>query len=435
MSRAHARPGRHRKEPDGASAGRRISLVTFDQVLSSISNLLALVLVAHALAPEDFGRFSLLFVGYTLAQAAVRSLVSMPAMVHPEDSRHRPQVALGAAVLLGGAISLVCISLGAVMMLAGQSIGSAVLTLGVCLAPLLLQDVGRYVAFGRGEPQQAIVLDTAWLVLLIAGFAVEERFDLVTLDRLVIAWAASGAVSGLWVFVRYGVPTGRDLSLDWIRRRWDFSWRSLVGNFFAQSVGLLGAIAAAAVSTASVVAAVRASLLLGRPSATVQLGVATSTAADVAREEADDEGLRRHQRRALGIAAAVATLNLGILLVLPDFLGRALLGQVWPIMEPLVLPAGLFGLVQAAQTSISAVLIGRRQMATVMRVDILGAMIGVACLVGGARLGQASGAVWGTVVGQGMVSAIWVVIYLRHLSRSAATPVRPDTERAVADVA
>jgi apolipoprotein N-acyltransferase len=52
-------------------------------------------------------------------------------------------------------------------------------------------------------------------------------------------------VSGLWVFVQHGVPRARELSLDWLRDRWHFSWRSLVASSSSAAVALVGSALAA----------------------------------------------------------------------------------------------------------------------------------------------------------------------------------------------
>ena len=63
------------------------------------------------------------------------------------------------------------------------------------------------------------------------------------------------------------------------------------------------------------VAAVRAALLLERPSTAVQMAVATSAAADIAREHPDNAGLVYHQRRTMVLSIVVAVLNMAVVLV------------------------------------------------------------------------------------------------------------------------
>ena len=410
------------------SATRRMSLITVDQGLSSLSNLLVLVVVAHVLMPVDFGLFSLMFLIYAVAQAGVRSVVSVPVLVHPEDATERPREPLGASVILGVICMVLCFGAAGVLWLMGSTTAMAVAVLAACLAPLLIQDVGRYLAFARGVPGLAILLDVVWLVLAVLGFVLARMAHVHSLAGVVLAWAGSGALAGCVVFVQYGLPGSGDLNLAWIRSRWGFVWRSLVSNVAAQGVGLLGATVAAAVSSPVVVAVVRASLLAGRPSATVQGGVGASIAADVAREDPADHGLRL-MWRALVISVAVAVVNLVGLLVLPDVLGRAVLGDVWPLVKPLVLPIGLFGIAAAVHTAVQAVLIGRHEMGRVLRIELFGAVLAVICLVGGSALGGAAGALWGTLLGQTLASIAWAFVFAFYLRRSARVGTGPRHRR------
>ena len=399
-----------------AAAGRRMSLVTVDQGLSSLSNLLVLVAVAHLLEPVDFGRFSLLFLVYALGQALVRSAVSVPVLVHTHDALERPQEALGAAILLGLAVSGLCVAAGGLMWWAADVMAASVLVLGACLPFLLLHDVGRYLAFARGKPGRAIELDLLWLLLTVGGFVLVIRQDAQELSWIVLAWAGSGAAASLWAFAQYGVPRGRALSMDWVRERWSFVWRSVVSNVAAQGIGLMGGALAAVVSSPVAVAVLRASLLVGRPSATVQAGVGASTAADVAREGPADGGARL-LRRALVVCWAVAVINLGVLYVLPDAVGTAILGGVWPLVEPLILPIGLFGVAAAVHTAVQAVLVGRHEMTRVLWLELSGACLAVVCVVVGAAVGDAAGALWGTLIGQSIASIAWWISFRRYLAR------------------
>ena len=112
----------------------------------------------------------------------------------------------------------------------------------------------------------------------------------------------------------------------------------------------------------------------------------------------------RHQRRVMTIAGSVSVVNLLVLLFLPDIVGRALLGQMWPIVQPLLLAVALRVMAMAALSGVRAVLLGRRQIQTVMVIDIVAAVGTITSLVIGAMLAGAPGAVWGACVGQAPTS-------------------------------
>jgi len=412
-----------------AGAGRRASLVTVDQGISSASNLLILIWVAHALSPADFGRFSLVFLGYVFATTGVvRSLVSTTVVVHPEDADGRARSVLGAGALLSGAAGVLCVLTSGLLWWSGSVLALPVLLVGLGMPLLGLQDVGRYIGIAESKPGRALVLDTLWLVLLVGAFLVAGAVHKPTLTSIVAIWVVTGAISGLWVFVQHGVPRGRELTLDWLRERWHFSWRSLVASSSSAVVALVGSSLMAIVSGPVAVAAVRAALLLERPSTTVQTAVATSAAADIAREDPDNAGLLAHQRRTMLLSIAVAVLNMAVLLVIPDSVGRLMLGDVWDVVQPLLLVIGFHVGALAAQSGVRAALIGRRKIESVMIVDIAGTVLSIAGLVIGAAVGDAEGGMWGAVIGQTATAVVWWVVLVRHLAapRDGESPALGD---------
>ncbi len=74
----------------GGSAGRRLSVITVDQVVSGASNLLIAVLAARFLGVESFGLFGIIFMVYVTAQGLARGVVCEPVLVHPDEARDHP---------------------------------------------------------------------------------------------------------------------------------------------------------------------------------------------------------------------------------------------------------------------------------------------------------------------------------------------------------
>lgn len=419
---ARRRRGAHRAKRPGNGAGRRASLVTVDQMLSSASNLLALVWVAHVASAADFGGFSLIMLVYTFVIGLVHALISMRVAVHPEDADHRPRQVLGSALLIGTGGGLFFAVVGAVQTVAGSSIGPAMLVLGLLLPFLTLHDVGRWMGVARHTPGRAIVLDTLWLLYLLVGFVAITVLHDAGLFTLTLAWTGSGAVASLTVLVQYGAIRRGELTLGWLREGWDQSWRLMVGNITAAGSAVLGASLIAFAGKPVAVAAVRGAIFLGRPTQAIQIAVASSVAVDVAREKPDNRGLWRHQHRAMAVSLAVALVNVAVLVVLPDWLGRAVLGNVWPVLAGLTIPVSLWLVLTAAQSGVPPVLIGRHQFQVAMVVQIVAGLLNVTALVTGAAVGNVSGAVWGLVVGQGATAACWwggLAWYLRHGERAA----------------
>lgn len=394
-----------------------VSLTALSQALSSITNVGAVIAAAHTLTPADFGWFSLLLMVYTVGLGILHALISVPAVSHPEEADAHPWRILGSALAVTFWGAGPCVAGAAIAIALGSPIGMALMVLAVTAPLLLLQSIGRYVGFARAQPRKAVALDVLWLVLFAAILAVFLVQDWTTVVAITLAWAGSGALAALLLLSQYGLPTERP-SLDWLKARWDFSWRSMVGNVAATSGALIGSIAVALVSSPVSVAAVRASMLLRRPGQVIQSAISTSVANDVARHRPDAAGLRRHQRRAMVLSSGAALLNLVILVYLPDVLGRAVLGAVWPLIDPLRLPVGLIVLALASQAGVRAALLGMRKIHTIMVVEIAGTVMTILALVVGAALGDAAGAIWGLVAGTTCISLIWWTAFVRYL-RSA----------------
>ena len=418
-------------EPPRGSAGGRATLVTIDQALSSASNLLIVLWVANVASASVFGSFTLLLLLHTFVMGPIQALISTRIVVHPADADERPREVLGSALVLGGISGLACIVIGAVQLVFGIGIGASILALGVALPFLVLQEVGRWIAVARSKPVGAIVLDGTWLAIMVLAMVAVELTDRSTLLYLTIGWVGSGALAALVLVVQYGLIRPREVSLSWLRERWDASWRLLVGNVASAGSILAGAVLVAVVATPVAVAAIRAAILLGRPTTAVQNAIAASMAADVARQKPDNRGLLKAQRRTMLIAAAVAAVNLVALVLLPDAIGSRILGSVWPVISPLLLPTALWLVVAAAQAGVAAALIGRHEFHLAMVIQIVTGLISTVALVIGAMVAGAEGAVWGGLLGGQMaMSLAWWAGLVWHLRRTADPAQRRGRHRA-----
>lgn len=406
------------EEVGGGAAGarRRMSAVTIDNIIFSVSSLVVFIWSAHVLEPVDFGRFALVLLVFVFVQGSlVRSLVSWTVMVHPEDADTRPRAVLGSALLLALGAGALCLAAGGLLLLGDSGLGASLLVVGALMPLLAVQEVGRFLSFAQAKPSRAIVIDVMWLLLTVVALVLIPLVHEMTLLWMVLAWGGTGALAGAWVFVQQGVPRGHDISLTWLNERWNFSWRSLVAASSSATVALIGAGLVAVVSGPLAVAAVRAALLLERPSTTIQMAVATSAGADIARERSDNAGLLAHQRRAMLVSLVVAGLNFGVLFLIPDALGELVLGDVWHLVTPLLLIIGLRVVAMAAQSGVRAALMGRRQISQVMKIDIVGTVLSIVGFVIGAYLGDAEGAYWGSLVGLTLTVAGWWWALVAHL--------------------
>lgn len=386
-----------------SGAGRRLSVVVVDQVLSGASNVLIALLSAHMLGVAAFGYFGLLLIIYAAAQGVNRSLVGDPLMVHPDDARDRVGAPVSAALYVGGGIGALVALVGAVLWVTGVPLGPELVLLGAGLPGLILHDLGRYLGFVTQRPWRSLQLDTLWLVLLVAAIAALLLTDTESLAWFSLSWIGSGALASLLVFAQHRphLSGGR----DWLRERWYYSWRFLMSFGALQGSSLGFSVVVAAVGSARALGAIRGVLLLMRPYVTFQTASVSAGVAEVAN---DPDGQRSsHLRRTLVVALALAAVNIVILLTLPDPVGRLILGDTWEAAKPLLLPACLqilaLGLIAAPRAS----LIGQKAVSLTVPIDIVSMILTVGLGTVGVVWNGALGSVWGVGIGNVLGAAIW----------------------------
>jgi O-antigen/teichoic acid export membrane protein len=416
-----------RMSQGGGSAGRRLSVITVDQLLAGASNVLSSVLAARALGVASFGLFGLTFIAYMMLIGISRGLVSDPLLVHPEDAEKRPGEVIGSQLLLSLAIAAAVIVFGVLTRLWDPTLGSALIVLGICLPLLMLQDLGRYIGFATQRPIQAIVLDAAWLILLIGAVAALFATDARTLTWFVAAWAGSGALAGLLIFQQHGLRAIR-LDISWLRRTWSFSWRYLVSYVSTQGAALGASSGVGAVAGARSLGGVQGAALLTRPFTVFQQAAIAANIGEVTRSLRDNRLVRRHVKLTTVVTGTVAALNLVVMLVLPRHIGTIFLGASWHVAHPLLLPTGVQIVCLGILTGPRAGLLGMRQIRKVMVADVLTTGMVVVATFAGVVIDGAKGALWLIALGQAVLAVYWWLTFLaqtRHAETVASATSPP----------
>jgi len=405
------------------SAGRRLGLVTIDQVVSGASNVLIAVLAARLLSAADFGLFGIVFLGYTILVGVIRALVSDPLLLHPEESHSRAGEAIGTTFILAVPLTLGLFAIGLLVQIWSGTLGDALIVLAICLPLLLLQDLGRYLGFATHQPIQAVVLDSVWLVLMLAAIAIvfsvsDER----SLALLIGAWGGTGALSGLLMFTRHSLRSAK-LSLDWLRFTWPLSWRFLISYTAMQGSALGMSAEVGAIAGARALGGVQGALLLARPFTTFQVAAATHGIAEVARVTDDRRQVWRHLRLTSVAAASVAALNAVVMVLLPDGVGRALLGDSWDPAQALLLPTGVYIVFIGLLTGPIAALLGLRAVGKATVIQVVSGVIAMAAAAVGAVINGAEGALWFVAGSQGLMMVVsWIVFTLHARGPELAVP-------------
>lgn len=308
----------------GRLRGARRPLTLVDQLMSSLSNVLAVVLVARVLGPDDFGRFALAYTVLTVTLTMSRSYFGTRIALSPGDAAAR-ETTLGVVAALALLAPLVALGVLGVSAVAAGGGSVPVLVLVACTAPVVLvQDAVRFGASAVGRPQVALASDGVWV--LVMGLPLALRLDLSATGALAV-WGTAALLALAVALVGFrAVPRVRP-GLGELRRR-DPVGTSLAAGSLGTAVATLVVLSVAAhvIGSAAAGSLRGASTAMGPVNVLLAFNALALTPVLV----------RRERSRDLPFCAAVAaTLGLltvawgAVLLLLPEAAGSALFGQSW----------------------------------------------------------------------------------------------------------
>ncbi|BCL27107.1 hypothetical protein ACFFS2_18210 [Streptomyces aurantiacus] len=398
----HARPNARR-----ALAGR-LSWGLADQAASSASNFLVGMYVARSLGLTAFGVFTLAWVTYGVVLNVSRGLASDPLVVRfsgVPDASWRPAAAraAGTALVVGSAIGAVSVVVGLAL---GGRVGAGFAGLGVVLPGLLLQDTWRFAFFAAGAGRKAFLNDIVWGVALVPALVMAARAD--SVEAFVLAWGGSAAVAAAYGCFQSGIRPRPALARAWLREQRDLGYRYLVENVSLSGASQLRAYGLGAIVGVSAVGAVRGAELLLGPFLAVLMGLSLVTVPEAARV------LRQAPHRLgtfclllAGGLAATALLWGAALLLVPDWAGEHVLGQVWDPAAELIMPltvgvAGA-GVGVGAAAGLRALAAAKRS----LRCQLFASVCYAGGGLGGAALAGTVGSAWGVAAANACASAVW----------------------------
>jgi O-antigen/teichoic acid export membrane protein len=299
-------------------------------VLSSGSQLLLFVLVAREADTTTLGAVSVAMLAHGFLLGVVRAGIGEPVLLRcradRSATRREARRALFLGLLAGVAVSLGLVTVGALI---GGDVGHFLELMAIAAPLAYMQDLLRYVAYGTGRVEQAVVIDGIWLGVQVALSAALLASGEATPTRLVLAWVAGAGVGAAAPIVwRRLWPRPRAVRQWWAQERaraGGFVADFLVSNGMWQSAFLLLGV----LMSLEELGTLRVAIVAISPLANLLAGIRSMTLAHLA-------GLRawplRARRRAiqfsLGLAGAAALYGV-VLVLLPDRVGSELFGTTW----------------------------------------------------------------------------------------------------------
>ena len=402
---------RHSNSSDEA---RVLRVITIDQAIAGASNFLIALLAAGVLKKSMFGLFGIIFIVYSIVVGISRALICDPLLVHPEQARSRPGDPIGASIVLGLGMSVVMLGAGAVTTIWSHTLGYALLAFAVCLGPLIMQDLGRYLGFATKRPGRAVVLDSVWLVAVIIAVAVLLVLHVRSLTWFIAAWGATGGATGALTFWQNrGYPVRPGVS--WIRFTWPFSWRYLISYSSSQGAGLVASSVLGAKAGTAALGGVQGSITAVRPFGTIQIASVAAGTGEIARSGYTPIEAYRRGIRISMLVTVVALANVAFVLYVPG-VGHALLHDTWSATKPLMLAQGAQIACLGIITGARAGLLGLRAAQRTVKIDVVNTVLVLVTSITGVIVHGVLGAMWGVAICQAVMACVWWSVFRWHLS-------------------
>jgi hypothetical protein len=381
-----------------------------DQAVSSLTNFGLAIAVAKSTDSRGFGVFGIFLATYSLALGGSRAIASEPLSIRytaEGDRRWRAGAAKSSGTALVNGIAFGALSLCAGAF-AGGRLGTCLLVLGAMLPGLLVQDSWRFAFVCGNRPRDALINDVVWALAfgLAVGLALGVRQR--GLVALLVAWGAAGLTAAVAGARQAGLWPRPLAARGWLKEHSDLAPR-FVGEFATtsgtQSLVLFG-IAAAGGLTA--VAAIRAAWVLLGPLNVLLFAVPLAAVPEAVRVlRSSPQRLRVTSGLLAAVLSALAAGWGALVFFLPARIGKSLLGSVWsvahPVLIPLTIAIAAVACTLAAMSSLRALAAASRS----LKARILGSLAVVAGGISGAALAGTAGAAWGVACGEALAALIW----------------------------
>ncbi|MFD4932936.1 hypothetical protein [Streptomyces virginiae] len=391
-----------------------------DQAASSATNILVLVLAARLSSASGFADFSMVYVTFSVLLGLNMAYVGQSLVLEKgERLGAECRSAVGFTAAGSAAVGVLLAAVG--LALPGAT-GTAFLALGLVLPLVLLQDGLRYCFSALRAPERALAADALRLVCVVAALALQPEGA--SAGRLVLAWGLSALPAlalGLWLLRPY--VRGARADLRPYLRRGHLGQRFVVEFAVGNGSSQLAVLGLGVFATPLAVGALRGATTLFGP-----LNVLFNSANAFGPPVLGRLGGKRATVRAtaaLGLVlAAVGAGWATALYLLPDRLGRELLGDTWAGASALLPATGAQYAVMGLGT---CALLTLRMLApkATLSLQVVFSLLSVGLLLGGYAVWGVAGAAWGLAAGSALkaLAAWWRVTRLPAAAAREDEPV------------
>lgn len=309
----------------------RWALIALDQAASSVSSIVCTIAIARVLSDLDFGVYSTAYASFALFISLARAFFGIAIAAGAGDElilrKARFDAAFSAMVLVSLPVALL---VGAATVLAiGFSYAGAdyrwiVLLCAVATPLAMLQDVGRYHAVAVGKSGIALTSDLVWLlggtVLLFVG-------PLLTVNVVIAVWLGIVMLSLIVVLVSLRPKFDVQMGIEILRPGKGTRESVAVTVLLSGGLGVIIAIMVGPTFGPAAVGYLRgAGTLFGPVNTAIAFLDFAILSALAKRDRAKDE---RTSLLLIAVMASIAVAWSLALLLLPDNVGREILGETW----------------------------------------------------------------------------------------------------------
>lgn len=390
-----------------------------DQGFVSLANFGLGVMVARLVSPTDFGAFGIAFAVYLVALNVARGFASQPLAIRfgtrdAEEFRRGTAESTGTALGLGLLGGVGCLAAGLVL---DGPLGASLLALGLALPGLLLQDTWRFVLFTARRGRTAMINDFVWAIVLLSLLAVVGALGIGSIFVITLCWGIGAAAAALVGILQTRIIPRVGRALAWRREHADITPRFLLAELAQMAGSQLVLFGIGLILGLAAVGSVRGSQLLLGPFNVLAVGVFLAIVPEAARLAANPT---RFGRLAISVTALLTTLGMlwGVaVLLLPEQVGVAILGETWPGARAVLLPVVLAAIAPLAGAGAQIGLFALEESARALRASLVQAIAVVTFGVAGALWWGVNGAAWGMAAAMAAASLVWWLELIRARAR------------------